>query len=159
MREQDGMQAWSLLVLIGALNHPAGFCRDGNIAQGNISCAVQTVTRDQNKGRFFSVLCPSLPRESSVKRWGMTRREGGSCPVWWVPKGASLLPTSCWGMDVGSSEACSPLPSSQSPPTRCSPDLGPVSPQGRSGPLLGDAKQGHVYLGIPTPKGVAITSH
>ena len=76
---------------------------------------MKTVTKDQNKGRFFNVICPSVPHESNVKRGRITCREGSSLLQSW---GEQLLPclagylkelprlsVLCSGMAVGSGKA------------------------------------------------------
>lgn len=81
-------------MLIQVLNHPAGFHGDENVVQGTISSAVKTVTKDQNEGGFFSVVCLLLPHESDVKRWMITWGWSRSPLFGRVPKGPSLLSAS-----------------------------------------------------------------
>lgn len=135
------------LILIQLLNHPAGFHGHRNIAWGSISSAVKTVTKDRNRGRFFSVTCPAkatwrgggLP----AGRGALCCKAGGSSSPLFGPGYLKELPC-CVHCAVGSCKVYSP-PFLLPEPQQANADSGPVPLQVRSGRLLKDAKRCHVY--------------
>lgn len=120
--------------------------------------AVKAVTGDWSQGRFFRGICPSVPRQSVLVRWGISRREG-SCrsPVQQEPQGTSWLLALCSGRAVGSCKARSPLPSSWSgAPAKLTVTRGHVA--ARCGWSVAGGCRDLTCLSIPTRRSAELTS-